>query len=150
VVLRSNEDKDLDQCMKLEKWPEYSDVAFLRKAGSRNTQVTPDNSERINSWSVTLTLSSIEFNGSFTKRTHHRTIPLPWDVHGNGEVPIASLHAYPFTHATPERRKFLIDRGAMFWECRSIKHIQYSGMDISRHHYFVSEPVYRLPYTEVH
>jgi hypothetical protein len=46
---------------------------------------------------------------------HRKTIMLPWDLQGNGEVRIASLDVFPFTDVTPERKKFLIDWGVMFW-----------------------------------
>ncbi|KAK4446732.1 hypothetical protein QBC34DRAFT_411241 [Podospora aff. communis PSN243] len=138
LVLRNNEDRDLDQCMKLIGWPEYSDTTSRNKPRNAGLLDILKDTARDDKWSVTINLRSIEFDGNLTKRMHRRTVTLPWDARGNGEVPISSLEVFPFTDATPERRKYLIDRGFMFWQCRAIRHVQYSGLDISRHHFFVS------------
>ncbi|KAJ2992277.1 hypothetical protein NUW58_g2220 [Xylaria curta] len=122
VLSKSTRGESYDMCYELLGWPSYSDEWSL-----------PSDKSSIPSRGVTtetkLELSHWLFDGNFMKETS--SFSLKTTIEAN-EVPITSLHIMPLTCLTPEKQSSLLRRGKMFWECRKMRHVTYSGWDFDR------------------
>jgi len=88
-------------------------------------------------WTISLSIFAWGLDGRFKKESLTKSATFCWDRDDNNILAINKLFLYPFTSAVPERRDSLKRRGMMFWACRAIRHIQYSGWDIAHREHFV-------------
>ncbi|KAK1753318.1 P-loop containing nucleoside triphosphate hydrolase protein [Echria macrotheca] len=133
LIVPQTDDKDLDRCYKLRAWPDFTYGTELHPApGRRRMDVT-----NAIHWNGKLNLFSWGFDGRVKTEVFSRHMSFPWSQHSEGiATTITSLSIYPFAAATPERQNSLRARGMMFWGCRGISNMQYSGWDIPvREHY---------------
>jgi len=126
--------------MRLKEWPDFSleTVSKRSRATESGRPATTDDPTLWPDWNVRLQLTSFKYDGNLQAQPHNWYFCFPWARDGKGNARITSLRVYPLAHAGASRKQELVDRGAMFWDCRSVKHIQYSGLDVTRLHHFVS------------
>lgn len=129
--------------MRLKEWPDFSHELLSNRGRTiGSVRLAADNDRTPGpEWTVHLKLTALRYDGitsTFKTQLHSRFVSFPWSRDGKGQAQITSLRVYPFSYALASRKDELVNRGAMFWGCRSIKHIQYSGLDLTRLHHFVS------------
>jgi len=128
--------------MVLKEWPDFSFETFSKRSHAMEDAppATMDDStlRPDRKWTVHLKLAAFKYEGNLIAQTHNQSFSFPWARDGKGHAQITSLETYPLAHAGASRKQELVNRGVMFWDCRFVRHIQYSGLDVTRLHHFVS------------
>jgi len=138
MVVKTVGDRDLDGGYRLKAWPEIVHkstkssmwIPIEQAAYIKNASQKPQ-------WEAGMSFFSWILDKSFRKVHWTMDTKFPWD-HQDKVVSITELDVYPFRYATTETKELFQRRGRMFWDCRSQKHIEYSGWDSSHREHFVS------------